>query len=482
MCLTQPSLPVPRRCGDAAAIRLHGLQPVSKSVHLEVIPYCPDSGELFCRIRDLPDAAFLDSSFPHATTGRYDILTAQPQTNGVPTLARDASASECRAFFTALDGFHREYYGGIQPVSAEIPFCGGLLGYFGYDLGRGLHDIPAPMETAALPAARLCAYDWCIVQDHLLRRATLVSLPSVNPAQRRDLLARLRQPAGRAPGSFRLTHHFASNTDEAAYREAFERIQGYIQAGDCYQVNYSQCFSAGFSGDPWLAYRALRAVAAAPYAAYLALEAGTALLCLSPERFLSLHGHRVETSPIKGTRRRCADPQADELARRELRDSRKDRAENLMIVDLLRNDLGRNCVPGSIHVDRLFEVESFPTVHHLVSTITGELRADRRVWDLLRDCFPGGSITGAPKRRAMEIIAELEAHARSIYCGSVLYVSADGRMDSNIAIRSLLCRQGEVRCWGGGGIVADSSWQMEYQESYDKVGRFLAALEQFGAE
>jgi para-aminobenzoate synthetase component 1 len=151
-----------------------------------------------------------------------------------------------------------------------------------------------------------------------------------------------------------------------------------------------------------------------------------------------------------------------------------------MIVDLLRNDLGRSCVPGSIHVDRLFEVQSFPTVHHLVSTISGELRSDRNAWDLLRDSFPGGSITGAPKRRAMEIITELETHERQVYCGSVLYVSADGRMDSNIAIRSLLCRQGEVCCWGGGGIVADSDWQQEYQESYDKVGRFLTALEAMG--
>jgi para-aminobenzoate synthetase component 1 len=148
-----------------------------------------------------------------------------------------------------------------------------------------------------------------------------------------------------------------------------------------------------------------------------------------------------------------------------------------MIVDLLRNDLGRCCVPGSIHVDRLFEIQSYPTVHHMVSTISGELRGDCDAFDLIRDSFPGGSITGAPKRRAMEIIAELEPHARQVYCGSILYVSADGRMDSNIAIRTLLCRSGEIHCWGGGGIVADSQWQREYQETYDKVGRFLAALE-----
>jgi len=150
-------------------------------------------------------------------------------------------------------------------------------------------------------------------------------------------------------------------------------------------------------------------------------------------------------------------------------------------VDLLRNDLGRSCLPGSIHVDKLFELQSYPTVHHLVSSISGELRPQCSAVDLLRDSFPGGSITGAPKRRAMEIIAELEPDPREAYCGSVFYISADGRMDSNIAIRTLVCREQTIHCWGGGGIVADSQWQQEYQETYDKVGRFLSALEQQSA-
>ncbi len=453
---------------------------VSKSIQLEEIPYSADGCGLFERIRDLPRAAFLDSSFPHATSGRYDILTADPWTTDLPNLTQGASEQQCRSFFAALDQFHQEHFDGIQPVSPDIPFCGGLLGYLGYDLGKGLHRIPSVLAANPFPAVQLCAYDWCIVQDHLLQRATLISQPRVSSARRRDLLARLRQRDTHRSADFQLDGGFTSNCSPAEYRDAFERIQAYIQAGDCYQVNLTQCFSADFHGDPWQAYRALRAVAAAPFAAYLALVDDAALLCLSPERFLSLQGQRVETSPIKGTRPRYADPQLDALARSELRNSPKDRAENLMIVDLLRNDLGRSCVPGSIHVDRLFDVQSFPTVHHLVSTVSGELRPERAVWDLLRDSFPGGSVTGAPKRRAMEIIAELETHERQVYCGSVLYVSADGRMDSNIAIRSLLCDQGEVRCWGGGGIVADSDWQQEYQECYDKVGKFLSALEQMG--
>jgi para-aminobenzoate synthetase component 1 len=453
---------------------------LSKSVHLDDIPYCPDSCKLFERIRDLPQAAFLDSNFPQPTAGRYDILTAQPCTTEVPTLPASATEAQCATYFDELARFHAAHYHGIQPVAPDIPFCGGLLGYLGYELGRGLHNI-AGATSDTIPAVQLNAYDWCVIQDHLLQRATLVSQPGLSSTTRRELIARLREPGRSSAREFTLTRRFSSNFSRAQYREAFERIQHYIRAGDCYQVNLAQCFSAEFTGDSWQAYRALRTVAAAPYSAYLSLPDDAALLCLSPERFLSLHGHRVETSPIKGTRRRHADPAADEQARRELRASQKDRAENLMIVDLLRNDLGRSCSPGSIHVDRLFDVQSFPTVHHLVSTITGELRADRSVWDLLRDSFPGGSITGAPKRRAMQIIAELETRERQAYCGSVLYISADGRMDSNIAIRSLLCERGQIHCWGGGGIVADSRWEQEYQECYDKVGRFLAVLEAYNA-
>ena len=451
---------------------------MNKSVHLEEINYCPDSCELFERIRDMPRPAFLDSSAPHAVAGRYDILTAQPLELGLPTLAAGASEQQARSFFDSLKAFHSEYYRGIQPASPDIPFCGGVLGYLGYDCGNALHNI-APGDLAQrFPATDLCAYDWCVVQDHLLRRAVLVSQPGVNGGHRRDLLARLRQPASKPAEDFKLDARFSSNMSPENYRAAFERIEAYIHAGDCYQVNLAQCFSATYSGDPWHAYRALRQVAAAPFSAYLSLADGATLLSLSPERFLSLHGHRVETSPIKGTRPRYPDQRADEQAARELRASHKDRAENLMIVDLLRNDLGRSCVPGSIHVDRLFEVQSFPNVHHLVSTISGELEANCSAWELLRDSFPGGSITGAPKRRAMEIIAELEPDERAAYCGSIFYISADGRMDSNIAIRTMLCHQGEVRCWGGGGIVADSQWQQEYQETYDKVGKLLNTLEE----
>jgi para-aminobenzoate synthetase component I len=451
----------------------------AKTVSLDEIPYCPDSAELFEKIRDLPAAAFLDSSYPHAQSGRYDILTALPGGTMPECPDNGASTDTWRSYFDSLSAYHREHYGDIQPASLDIPFCGGLLGYLGYDCGNALNNVRESALPASTPysTTRLHAYDWAVVQDHLLQRAVLAAQPTLAQATRNDLLARLRDRNHPAVTAFKLTAPFSSNLPADDYRQAFESIQAYIQAGDCYQVNLAQRFTAPYSGDPWHAYRELRSVAAAPFSGFLALENDSAVISLSPERFISLHGHHVSSSPIKGTRPRYRDRATDDMAAMELRRSEKDRAENLMIVDLLRNDLGRSCIPGTIHVDTLFEIQSFPTVHHLVSTISGELAPDRTAYELLRDSFPGGSITGAPKRRAMEIIAELEPHAREAYCGSLLYISADGRMDSNIAIRTLLCDGEDIRCWGGGGIVADSQWQQEYQETYDKVGKFLSALE-----
>lgn len=450
---------------------------MKQTVALDEIAYSHDSCELYERLRDLPFPVLLDSSHPHALGGRYDIIAAEPSPAGVPVLHHGAGALETASYFQELSRFQQEHFGGIQPASQDIPFCGGLLGYISYDVGNTLHGVDRASRSTH-PAAQLLPYQWCLVQDHLLRRAVLVTLPGVSPTRRRDLLARVQRPLVPPKTQFQLNERFVSNMDETQYRDAFNQVQAYIHAGDCYQVNLAQCFSSSYRGDPWQAYRRLRAVAAAPFSAFLGLGGEDAMLCLSPERFISLHGHHVETSPIKGTRPRHVDEVADRLAADELLNSSKDRAENLMIVDLLRNDLGRNCVPGSIHVDKLFEVQSYPTVHHLVSTISGELRDSASALDLLRDSFPGGSITGAPKRRAMEIIGELEPAARHTYCGSIAYISADGRMDSNIAIRSLWCENGNLQCWAGGGIVADSRWREEYRETFDKVGKFLSSLEE----
>ncbi len=451
---------------------------MTNTISLDEIPYSLDSTTLFSRLKELPGAAFFDSAHPHSNAGRYDILTACPLAEKFPRLSAGANETQSKSYFKQLSDIHKGLYGGIQPVAQDIPFCGGLLGYLDYDAGCGLNKLPTHPRLGQGIIAHLRAYDWAIVQDHLLRKSVLAALPGVSSARRRDLLLRLNKHKVKPTEPFTLAEEFQSNLSHEEYRSAYAKIQRYIQSGDCYQVNLAQRFSAQFDGDPWYAYQALRMVAASPFSAYLEKDNGDIIMSLSPERFVTLHGLHVETSPIKGTRPRHSDSRADKQAAYELSNSEKDRAENLMIVDLLRNDLGRSCVPGSIHVDRLFELQSFSTVHHLVSTISGELQSGKTAWDLVRDSFPGGSITGAPKRRAMQIISELEPHPRQVYCGSMLYVSADGRMDSNIAIRTLLCQDGEIHCWGGGGIVADSKCEDEYQETYDKIGKFLRTLEE----
>jgi para-aminobenzoate synthetase component 1 len=241
-------------------------------------------------------------------------------------------------------------------------------------------------------------------------------------------------------------------------------------------VNLTQRFAARAEGDAWHAYLKLREINPAPFAAYLDLPDGK-IVCSSPERFLRVTGGHVETKPIKGTRPRSTDPTRDRALAEELRASAKDRAENVMIVDLLRNDLGKVCAPGTVRASKLFDVESFASVHQLVSTVEGRLAPGKHALDLLGACFPGGSITGAPKVAAMKIIEELEPHRRGIYCGAIGYVGYDGNMDLNIAIRTLVQRGDHVYTWAGGGIVADSNVHAEYQESLDKAAAMLAVLD-----
>ena len=267
---------------------------------------------------------------------------------------------------------------------------------------------------------------------------------------------------------------FVKNIDEEKYHFAISKIKDYIAAGDCYQVNFAQRFSSQFSGDPLLAYLALRGNLPSPYSAFMQLSVGT-ILSFSPERFIQVKDQRVETKPIKGTIKRGSNAENDQKNLQWLQNSKKDRAENVMIVDLLRNDLSKHCV--DVKVPALCELQTFANVHHLVSTVTARMVQGASATDVLRDSFPGGSITGAPKIRAMEIIEELEPTRRSIYCGSIGYISADGQTDTNIAIRTLVCDNENIYCWGGGGIVSDSKSDQEYLESIAKVQILLDTLE-----
>ncbi len=436
------------------------------------LAYQPDPSLRFERIRQAPGAILLDSGRPAADRGRYDLLSAWPSEQLEP-LERETG----QAFFQRLRDALGRLGQAQAPAGLQMPFTGGLIGFLAYDFGARLERVPTTaVQDRRLPHARFGLYSWALVNDHLQRTTHLVFHPGVADAERRRLIALFDNTPSPDLPSFRLAARFSADQPRAQYQRAVERIQRYIAAGDCYQVNYAQRFQAPCSGDPWHAYQALRAACPTPFAGFMPLASG-AIISLSPERFLRLSERRVETRPIKGTRPRRADARADRAEAQALMASSKDRAENLMIVDLLRNDLGRSCEIGSIDVPELFSLESYPNVHHLVSSVSGTLAADRDALDLLAGSFPGGSITGAPKIRAMQIIDEQEPTARSIYCGSFLYLDVRGEMDSSIAIRTLLVEDGRISCWGGGGIVADSDWQAEYQESLDKVRVLMETLE-----
>ncbi len=396
----------------------------------------------------------------------------------------------------------------LPPIAGIPPFQGGLAGYIGYDWGAVLERLPAARyDDLHIPDVMLGLYDWVIAWDHVQGRAWLVStgLPESGDAQVQRARERIRlvrdRLSGRRDGGAKPSPSVPAETSAApptypvsemesaspiglrstfthrGYLDAVARVREYIVAGDIFQANLSQRFQSRLPESPFDLYRRLRQRNPAPFSAYL--DYGDLhILSASPERFLRLEPKRreVETRPIKGTRPRGLGPMHDAALGRALAESQKDRAENVMIVDLLRNDLSRVCRPGSVRVPELFALEHHPTVHHLVSTVIGELDPDADAIDLIRAAFPGGSITGAPKVRAMEIIAELEPTQRGVYCGSIGYISATGAMDTSIVIRTYLVIRGEVYFQAGGGIVADSDPELEYRETLDKARGLIETL------
>lgn len=441
----------------------------------------------FRRLAHLPGAVFLDSARTDQAFGRHSFIAVDP----FLTLGSRDGEITCgdRRWngdpFAALQELLARY--AIAPDPDLPPFQGGAAGWFAYDLGRHLERLPAHrLDDQPVPDLMLGFYDVVIAFDHPAGRAWVISsgFPETDPAARQaraerrmdwilDLLATADAPLAPAPALPTPVPDIDRETFEAMVARTVE----YIYAGDIYQANISQRFRTTLPEgyDPLALYGRLRRDNPAPFAAYLRFG-DVAIVSASPERFIRLQHGKVETRPIKGTRPRGSTAAEDRALADELAASLKDRAENLMIVDLLRNDLSRVCRPHSVAVPSLFAVESFATVHHLVSTITGTLEDGMGAVDLLRATFPGGSITGAPKIRAMEIIAELERNRRGPYCGSIGYIGFDGTMDTSIVIRTIVCAHGVASFQAGGGIVADSVPAAEYQETLDKARALIAAL------
>jgi para-aminobenzoate synthetase component 1 len=448
--------------------------------NLKSLPYTPTALlELFAPLAQHPWAMLLHSGFAEHSHNRFDILVAAPKvtltTRGqITELCHGSEVRQSKEDPFQLLQQQLEQQNQHPAANTDLPFQGGALGLFGYDLGRRVEKLPQMAQAdITLPDMAVGIYDWALIADHHKKTLTLLSYGDTE--QRWQWLCSQQSEPQQ---DFTLTSRWQANMTRQQYGEKFQRIQQYLRSGDCYQINLAQRFSADYQGDEWQAFQQLNASNRAPFSAFLRLP-DNAVLSVSPERFLWLENQQIQTRPIKGTLPRLADAEQDAQQAQRLANSAKDRAENLMIVDLLRNDIGRVAEPGSVKVPELFVVEPFPAVHHLVSTITALLPERTPATELLRACFPGGSITGAPKVRAMEIIEELEPQRRNAYCGSIGYISACGTMDTNITIRTLFTESGRIYCSAGGGIVADSQEQAEYQETFDKVGRILPQLGEF---
>ena len=453
--------------------------PISKQLTFQ-LPYFADSSALFSSIAGHPWSVFLDSGYPGCNQGRYDIIATDP----LCTLVTQGGITEVTRHHETLTssadpfGLVKEQLTADFISEDDYPFNGGAIGYFSYDLARRLETLPVIAKDAEhIPDMAVGIYKWAVIVDHQQQKSVLVG-HDCDDQYWQALITKFSQlPEQQPKESFKVIGPIESNMDKLAYTKAFDRIKKYLKEGDCYQVNLAQRFVAECEGNPWTAYLLLRELNAAPFSAYLNLP-DVQILSSSPERFLKLTQGLVETKPIKGTRPRKLDDVEDQAEIKSLENSHKDKAENLMIVDLLRNDISKTCKKSSVKVPVIFNVESYATVHHLVSTVTGILAEDQQALDLLKSCFPGGSITGAPKIRAMEIIEELEPNRRGVYCGAIGYMGFNGNMDTNIAIRTLVHSKNTIRCWAGGGIVNDSVVDDEYQESFDKAAAMLDLLQQ----
>jgi para-aminobenzoate synthetase component I len=444
------------------------------------------------RLADLPHLLFLDSA-RKSSLGRYSYVTADPF-----AWLTCAGADVERA--RPLQDLQMRLRGSTLPTVPGLPpFQGGAAGLFGYELGHEIERLPwAPVAEFQTPALAVGLYDWVLSFDHLDGRAWLIAtgLPETSGRGRaaRGLrrLEQVRRWLEREPPEILWRAEEAvplqtpsrpvsglpgvvSNFSREEYLNVLRRAVEYIHAGDCFQVNIAQRLAISQQESPITVCERLREKNPAPFAGFFDLG-DYALASASPERFLRMQQGEVETRPIKGTRSRGLTPEEDFARADDLRASDKDRAENVMIVDLLRNDLGRVCEYGSIRVPAVCRLESFQYVHHLVSEVRGRLRPGLDAVDLIKATFPGGSVTGAPKIRAMEIIAELEGVARGPYCGSLGFIGFDGAMDMNILIRTLVMGRGWIHFSVGGGIVADSDPEREYEETWHKAEGLLRAL------
>lgn len=454
------------------------------------------SFEIYTIFKDTDDAIFLDSGRDHDGMGRYSIIAVHPfekitskgTISQIETIVRSQESGQIkkidRAEYTGNPfKLLREKMEKYQTTyTSELPFVGGVVGYFGYDLCHHMEKIDrTAVDDVKIPDLYLCMYDGAIIIDHK-EKALYVTDAQLNDGgeTRVDRIVKVIEASQENPPVVEcLTHEtkpeFTPNMTKDYYLSTIRKIKDYIRSGDIYQANMTQRFETQLRDEPISLYKKLRDINPAPFAAYLDFGEGQ-IISSSPERFIKVQNGKIETRPIKGTLPRGKTPEEDEQLKNDLQNSMKDRSELLMIVDLERNDLSRVAKTGTVKVPELFVIESYATVHHLVSTVTADLRDDLNVVDLLEASFPGGSITGAPKIMAMNVIDELEPTQRNIYTGSIGYLDFNGNADLNIVIRTMVCKDEKVYFQVGGGIVWDSDEYREYDETLDKARALMEAL------
>lgn len=456
------------------------------------LDYFPDAVSVYESIRNEPYSSFLDSGTDAGKLGRFSFIGLDPfmvvESKGedIKVLTQDGTEAVKSNPFVFLKSLLYHYK--TESLAGDIPFTSGCIGYFSYDLRYFIEELPSISgDDIRTPDMLLSFYDIVVIFDNLLKKAYISSsgLPHLDNARNRDRAERRFEFAKKRIREEEFTsrnsnflfsnNNISSNFTKQDYAKAIKTAKEYIREGDIYQVNLSQRLSSGFDGDTFELYKTLRRINPAPFAAYLSFE-DFQIVSASPERFIKITGRHIETRPIKGTRPRGINEADDARLRQELQASEKDKAEHLMIVDLERNDIGKVCEYGSVAPEEFIIIETYATVHHLVSTVTGKLKDDVGVVDCLCSCFPGGSITGAPKIRAMEIIEEIEPVKRGIYTGSIGYIDTSGNADLSIVIRTIVVKGGMAYFQVGGGIVADSDPDKEYDETMDKARAMIDAL------
>jgi para-aminobenzoate synthetase component 1 len=452
------------------------------------LPYVSDSSIYFEAIANDPWSCYLDSGIQDdldeniSDKSRYDIIVSHPfikiiadestvsiEENNLKKITKENP-------FNVLEGILANF--NIQETS--LPFTGGALGYFSYELSQS--SIKNNKDHVGMPLMMIGIYDWALIVDHQEKTACIAS-HLINKDTKDYLTTLTKKLKSVKPNNqlFKINSNIKSLLNFEAYDLMVNKILSFIKEGDVYQINISNKYIVSCEGNSWTGYKKLREINRAPFMAYFHFD-DFDILCGSPERFIQSHSQRVETRPIKGTEPRDINPIKDKENAEKLLASEKDRAENLMIVDLLRNDLSKNCIPGSVNVKALCELKSYSNVHHLESIIEGVLKPHSTLTKLLKDCFPGGSITGTPKKRSMEIISDLEPHRRDIYCGSIGYIGFNHNMDTNIAIRTLVRKDNNIHFYSGGGIVAQSNSKNEFDEISFKASNIRKWITFFKAD